>query len=325
MKQYLYLLSVIFFLLGCNSPNRKRHEKTRQKVYTEFKPVYISYADSGKIKKYFDKDWNIVHYKEKATYYRIADYRNGKIVPNKKVKDYYINDVLQFEGYLNSESPDVLNGLTKWYDSKGRLESTKNFLNGKLHGKNTYYYSSGNPKQERRYFKGKLSGNYIEYYDIRKRIKLKVHITNQKYNGKFQSFYRNGNIQEIGSFQKGSKNGLFIDYFENSKKHFKRNYNRGILNGSYVEYYRTGKQKTVGYYLKGKASRTWYYFDNDGDYKKYQYISYRVGAICNDGTRSHATGRGACSWHGGVNYWLTKERKEFMSGTGKYKVSKSNR
>lgn len=30
----------------------------------------------------------------------------------------------------------------------------------------------------------------------------------------------------------------------------------------------------------------------------------RVGAICNDGSRSYATGRGACSHHGGVRHWL---------------------
>jgi hypothetical protein len=30
----------------------------------------------------------------------------------------------------------------------------------------------------------------------------------------------------------------------------------------------------------------------------------RVGAICRDGTRSYATGRGACSHHGGVDHWL---------------------
>jgi hypothetical protein len=30
----------------------------------------------------------------------------------------------------------------------------------------------------------------------------------------------------------------------------------------------------------------------------------RVGAICRDGTRSSATGRGACSHHGGVAQWL---------------------
>lgn len=30
----------------------------------------------------------------------------------------------------------------------------------------------------------------------------------------------------------------------------------------------------------------------------------RIGAICRDGTRSSATGRGACSHHGGVSSWL---------------------
>ncbi|MCR4753117.1 MAG: DUF3761 domain-containing protein [Candidatus Saccharibacteria bacterium] len=29
----------------------------------------------------------------------------------------------------------------------------------------------------------------------------------------------------------------------------------------------------------------------------------RTGAVCNDGTSSTATGRGACSRHGGVRYW----------------------
>jgi hypothetical protein len=32
----------------------------------------------------------------------------------------------------------------------------------------------------------------------------------------------------------------------------------------------------------------------------------RIGAICRDGTRSSATGRGACSHHGGVDHWLYK-------------------
>jgi hypothetical protein len=31
---------------------------------------------------------------------------------------------------------------------------------------------------------------------------------------------------------------------------------------------------------------------------------YRIGAMCNDGTTSSATGSGACSWHGGVACWI---------------------
>ena len=52
--------------------------------------------------------------------------------------------------------------------------------------------------------------------------------------------------------------------------------------------------------------------DNSGLTKTYRkkinvsksYETTRVGAICCDGTRSYATGRGACSHHGGVCQWL---------------------
>jgi hypothetical protein len=36
---------------------------------------------------------------------------------------------------------------------------------------------------------------------------------------------------------------------------------------------------------------------------------HRVGAMCNDGTESSATGSGACSHHGGVQCW------EYSDGT----------
>jgi len=32
----------------------------------------------------------------------------------------------------------------------------------------------------------------------------------------------------------------------------------------------------------------------------------RIGAICNDGYQSTATGSGACSSHGGVKEWICK-------------------
>ncbi|WKD85826.1 Cell wall-binding protein YwsB [Polaribacter huanghezhanensis] len=39
------------------------------------------------------------------------------------------------------------------------------------------------------------------------------------------------------------------------------------------------------------------------------YYSVRTGAKCRDGSSSSATGRGACSHHGGVSYWITSKRK----------------
>ena len=37
---------------------------------------------------------------------------------------------------------------------------------------------------------------------------------------------------------------------------------------------------------------------------------HRVGAICNDGWQSSATGRGACSHHGGVDHWIYEDDKK---------------
>jgi len=39
-------------------------------------------------------------------------------------------------------------------------------------------------------------------------------------------------------------------------------------------------------------------------YNNYTDNTMRTGAICKDGWRSTATGRGACSHHGGVAYWI---------------------
>jgi hypothetical protein len=41
---------------------------------------------------------------------------------------------------------------------------------------------------------------------------------------------------------------------------------------------------------------------------------YRVGAKCCDGTNSKATGRGACSHHGGVKYWKMSDGTTVSTG-----------
>jgi hypothetical protein len=59
-------------------------------------------------------------------------------------------------------------------------------------------------------------------------------------------------------------------------------------------------------YLNGYSNS----YSNDYPQK---YDIYRVGCGCCDGTKSKATGRGACSHHGGVKYWIyyDDETKEY--------------
>lgn len=64
-----------------------------------------------------------------------------------------------------------------------------------------------------------------------------------------------------------------------------------------------------GYLKNGEERGVWTYRTSYGEIEKYKWIGFTSGAICNDGSRSYSTGRGTCSRHGGVDYWLTEYRK----------------
>lgn len=66
-------------------------------------------------------------------------------------------------------------------------------------------------------------------------------------------------------------------------------------NWARIEYQGKAGYVARNFIKKGRAEVSVYYI--------------RTGAVCRDGTRSSATGRGACSHHGGVSYWLKDERK----------------
>jgi hypothetical protein len=40
------------------------------------------------------------------------------------------------------------------------------------------------------------------------------------------------------------------------------------------------------------------------------------GAVCNDGSTSHSTGRGTCSWHGGVDHYIDTSEISISKTTG---------
>lgn len=69
------------------------------------------------------------------------------------------------------------------------------------------------------------------------------------------------------------------------------------VNSDWIKVKYRGKEGYVSskFIKKGKVEITIYYV--------------RTGAMCRDGTKSSATGRGACSHHGGVANWLKDEKK----------------
>jgi antitoxin component YwqK of YwqJK toxin-antitoxin module len=314
--RFLSLICLVF-IISCDSGYNSRQTISE---FQKPKPVYIEYSDSGLVTKYFDSEWNIIHDSTKATYYRTATYINGQPKEETTVKDYFISGKLQFEGFLSGENPDVPHGFTKWYNESGNLSSTRNYQKGKLHGYYRTYYESGNINVRISVIDDELEGEYIEYYDLENEpVKSKGIFKNGIPTGEFLEFYENGRIKKQKTYKKGELNGRKRTYHRNGKLEESIPYLDGQLSGNYYEYFSSGTPKTKGYYVDDSESGNWIYYDEDGDYKKFSYVTFRVGAICNDGTRSSATGRGACSWHGGVDHWLVRTEKRFIFGTGKFK------
>ena len=79
---------------------------------------------------------------------------------------------------------------------------------------------------------------------------------------------------------------------------------RESYTGPFKMNYLDGSPQVTGYLINGYERGTWTYYYPDGTQEKYLWVIVRIGAECCDGTTSSATGRGACSWHGGVCRWI---------------------
>lgn len=112
----------------------------------------------------------------------------------------------------------------------------------------------------------------------------------------------NTNINKSDSYLEDSEMEDFTYDVDNDTSHY-------IDDDS--DYY---TEDDINYYLNDDSG---YYAKDNNNENNYNQQNYyypnqnlniktkvRVGAVCNDGTYSNATGRGACSHHGGVAYWV---------------------
>jgi len=93
--------------------------------------VRKSYWDNGNLKEEtpYKKSYSLGYKKVKT-----------ELVPHGIAKTYYENGVLRVEDpYVDGER----DGIVKFYDENGKLESTHEYKNSKKEGKHVYYYSDG--------------------------------------------------------------------------------------------------------------------------------------------------------------------------------------
>ena len=97
----------------------------------------------------------------------------------------------------------------------------------------------------------------------------------------------NNNVEKVNLIENKVKDNVKTNYSNGFKQHINNSNN-----------YNTYQPRKNNYPSQKKCN----YKQN----RNLTIVKVRIGAICKDGTTSSATGRGACSHHGGVAYWLYK-------------------
>lgn len=225
---------------------------------------YLNYDTTGRILKYFDSQWNVVHRKSDASYYRDAYYINGMVVADSTAKDYYISGELQFEGHVAAENPDRLVGLGVWYYRNGqkKMQYTHD-KQGKIQGEYISYYENGNFKVKTQYKDGLLSGKYLEYYESGKRHFVGYYRDNL-FDGLQQVYYESGKVESVYYCKNGKLNGLTKEYYENGKLRMTKNWSMGVCTGICKMYYENGRLKETGQLSNNSKVGVWTYYDEYG-------------------------------------------------------------
>lgn len=259
IMKYISLFCLLLILLLPTSCNENgNYNKSANKE------PYINYEDSGFLRKYLDSEFQVVHYKSKAAYYREAYYSNGIINGDSITKDYYISGELQFVGHIVSENPDVLSGQGTWYYRNGQIETQyKVNSKGLIQGKVLSYYENGIKKSISNYSNGKLNGKYTTYFpngNIQYDYQYKDDLTN----GLCKEYFENGRLKISSNMIDGKQNGKGYEYYESGKLYATFYCVSGTLQGEAIEYYENGKMKSKGNYSNGSKNGIWKYYDTTG-------------------------------------------------------------
>ena len=152
-----------------------------------------------------------------------------------------------------------------------------------------YYVITGGDNLEAR-FKNKNKTDLIKE-DKESHKPLSNKLVNQKVNSKENYTITKSTkvIIENNSNQQSTTNNNLYYYIDDDSDYYNDD-------SDYYENY----NETSQFKLRNENQQHYQYLYNTDDFKS----KVRIGAVCNDGTYSTATGRGACSHHGGVAYWV---------------------
>lgn len=149
---------------------------------------------------YFDAHFKPISKDSAYAYFRVLQ-RDAKGHAIGWVYDYYNSGELQWKGHLlQTDTAEVQDGTTTYYELDGHVTTIENYKNGKLNGITTTFYQSG-----KTYFKGYFKDGIMQepacFLNENGTLKERLHLRYGKREGADTTFYENGAVFELNYYK----------------------------------------------------------------------------------------------------------------------------
>ena len=167
--------------------------------------TYKEYDLSGKL------NVELTYRKGEMIAYKIYN-RNGDLIKESKKN----NKEFLFENFYSDGTrrttgiyqPNDLgkNGIWKFYDKNGVLESEEHYSNGMLNGRSTNYFTNGKKSEAVNFIDGKEDGYYVDYFTNSKMQTQGYYVAGLQ-EGVWHSYQEDGVLQAENFYVNGKMNG----------------------------------------------------------------------------------------------------------------------
>ncbi len=203
-----------------------------------------------------------------AFYYRLITFDHGK--PSGKVRDFFVNGIKQWEGYLLSFNPDTIHGEATFYNTYGNVSTVANYHKGDLHGELRSFYDDGTLKSAGRMQHNRMNGHW-EFYHANGQLETRGLYTNDKNVGEFTFYGANGKVAQQATYVDGKFSGLFALYHDNGNPKEKGTYRDGERNGFFEFYHENGQVSSAGAIKEGLYEDEWRFYHPSGRLRAHGY------------------------------------------------------
>lgn len=194
--------------------------------------VFSSYIYSqDTLTIYFDKNWNVISDKDKATFYGKGYRDKNKLWAE---NDYYISNKIQMKGFYRDNNLQIKHGNFIYYYENGQKSNEGEFINNNKDGEWKYWYENGELSSIE-FFKNGILLSSEGYFENGQK-KYSGQFNHGLRNGQWTYWGLNGKIAATGEYKNGKKNGEWIRFFRDGemKLYFKNDIIEGKMVGGIV-------------------------------------------------------------------------------------------